>query len=311
MIQQNTELYNLLKSKKIIAILDGDKEYKTITPDGEDPITISMPYLSGPDICRISDMFGLPISYGGSSKRLSRWEYFENLLTHCIQNGKFSELLIFLFSKEQFKKKLSGHSVETIELLHKQIISEIINQINGLLYFEEVELVVVGKQFVVRNIGSKVEIDTPKIKAIDRDYIKDISSRAMLDIEESNFDSAVTKSRTLLEEVFCYVIEKKCAIPSSSGNIGTLYKQVKSLYNMHQDESFDKRINRLLSGLENIVLAISEMRNKDSDSHGVGAKRIIIDEHHARLIANASMTMADFILSVELKNMNSVNNSST
>ena len=101
--------------------------------------------------------------------------------------------------------------------------------------------------------------------------------------------------------MFCYVIEKKGETPSSSGDIGTLYKQVKDLYNMHGDKNFDKRINMLLSGLEKIVSAISEMRNKDSDAHGVGAKRIGIDEHHARLIVNASMTMADFILSVEHK----------
>lgn len=47
--------------------------------------------------------------------------------------------------------------------------------------------------------------------------------------------------------------------------------------------------------------AISEMRNKDSDAHGVGASRITIDEHHARLFVNAAMAMADFILSVEKK----------
>ena len=43
------------------------------------------------------------------------------------------------------------------------------------------------------------------------------------------------------------------------------------------------------------------MRNKNSDAHGVGATRITIDEHHARLFANTAMTMADFILSVENK----------
>ena len=47
--------------------------------------------------------------------------------------------------------------------------------------------------------------------------------------------------------------------------------------------------------------AISEMRNKDSDAHGVGASRITIDEHHARLFVNTAMAMADFILSVEKK----------
>ena len=106
------------------------------------------------------------------------------------------------------------------------------------------------------------------------------------------------KSRTLLEEVFCYVIEKKDETPSESGDIGKLYNQVKQLYNMHQNKDMDKRINGLLSGLEKILSAIAEMRNKNSDSHGIGAKRINIDEHHARLFVNSAMTMADFILAV-------------
>lgn len=67
---------------------------------------------------------------------------------------------------------------------------------------------------------------------------------------------------------------------------------------MHADKNIDVRINTLLSGLEKILSSISEMRNKDSDSHGVGSKRINISEHHARLFVNSAMTMADFILSV-------------
>ena len=68
---------------------------------------------------------------------------------------------------------------------------------------------------------------------------------------------------------------------------------------MHQDKNMDKRINGLLSGLEKILAAIAEMRNIGSDSHGLGAKRIKISEHHAKLFVNAPLVMADFILSVE------------
>ena len=91
----------------------------------------------------------------------------------------------------------------------------------------------------------------------------------MRDIEQNDFDSAITKSRTLLEETFCYVIEKKNEIPSDSGDIGKLYKQVRTLYNMHTDANTDRRINTLLSGLSSIVSAIAEMRNKDSDLYWI------------------------------------------
>lgn len=127
----------------------------------------------------------------------------------------------------------------------------------------------------------------------------------MQDIDNQIYDSALTKSRTLLEEVFCYVIEQTGDIPSDKGDIGKLYKQVKDLYNMHTDSNMDKRINTLLSGLEKIVSSIAEMRNKASDSHGIGANRITIADHHARLYVNSAMTMADFILSVADKKHNS------
>mgnify|MGYP000541425463 CR=1 FL=1 len=104
-----------------------------------------------------------------------------------------------------------------------------------------------------------------------------------------------------MEEVFCYVIEKRKENPSENGDMIRLFKQVKSLYNMHTDQNTDRRINTLLSGLHSIVVAIAEMRNKDSDAHGVGVNRISIDEYHARLFVNSAMTMADFILSVEIK----------
>lgn len=70
---------------------------------------------------------------------------------------------------------------------------------------------------------------------------------------------------------------------------------------MHQSKDIDKRINGLLSGLEKILSAIAEMRNKGSDAHGVGEKRIKIADHHARLFVNSAIIMADFILSVSEK----------
>jgi hypothetical protein len=150
----------------------------------------------------------------------------------------------------------------------------------------------------IEHENGSVRIETPAIVCVNRDYIGDISARAMRDVENGDYDSAITKSRTLLEEVFCYVIEQKGENPSESGDMGKLYNQVKTLYNMHQDKDLDKRINGLLSGLGKIINAISEMRNKGSDAHGVGSKRISIDEHHARLFVNSAMTIADFVLSV-------------
>ena len=138
----------------------------------------------------------------------------------------------------------------------------------------------------------------PAIKKVDYAYIREISERAQKDVEKGDFDSALTKSRTLLEEVFCRVIEKRGEAAEKSGEIRNKYNQVKRLYHMHQDADTDHRINGLLSGLEKILTAITEMRNGASDAHGVGSRRINIKAHHARLFVNSAQTMADFILAV-------------
>ena len=71
---------------------------------------------------------------------------------------------------------------------------------------------------------------------------------------------------------------------------------------MHQVKEADVRINTLLSGLEKILSAIAEMRNTNSDAHGVGAKRINLSDYHSRLFVNSATTMADFILSIGKNN---------
>lgn len=294
--------FSLLRNREIIAILDGDTQYEDYEFENGHTIKISMPYLSGPDLCELSTSFGLPVTYSWNGGALSRWKYLDNLLEHCIKNKKCSALLSYMFSINQFSKMLRGHGAKEIHKAHKTIVSAIIERINGFLYFGGNEMAIIGNNFAIRSIGSKVQILAPTIKTIDREYITNISFRAMRDVEQQDYDSAITKSRTLLEETFCYVIEKKNKVPTDSGDIGNLYKQVRVLYNMHTDSNTDKRINKLLSGLHSIVSAIAEMRNKDSDAHGVGAKRISIAEHHARLFVNVAMAMADFILSVQQNN---------
>ena len=152
---------------------------------------------------------------------------------------------------------------------------------------------------IIERENNSIQLEAPAITAVNREYIASIASRANRDVDNGEYDSAITKARTLLEEVFCHAIEAKGESPSDSGEIGRLYNQVKTLYNMHQARDMDVRINMLLSGLEKILTAITQMRNESSDAHGVGAGRIRISEHHARLFVNSAITMADFILSVE------------
>lgn len=63
-MKQEKSKFELLRSKSIIAILDGDKDFGPLIINGVDSgIKISMPYLSGPMLCTISNNWGLPATY--------------------------------------------------------------------------------------------------------------------------------------------------------------------------------------------------------------------------------------------------------
>ena len=51
--------YNLLLTKEIMAILDGDEELGSHQNTDGSSIPLRMPYLSGPTLCEISTKFGL------------------------------------------------------------------------------------------------------------------------------------------------------------------------------------------------------------------------------------------------------------
>ena len=138
----------------------------------------------------------------------------------------------------------------------------------------------------------------PAIESSGSLYVRDLAERAFRDVGNGEFDSALTKAKTLLEETFCHVLEGKGIIKNKNGDINDLYNEVKKVCGMKQTPEYDKRVNELLSGLEKILKAVSEMRNAQSDAHGVGRKRLRVAEHHARLFVNASLIMAEFILSV-------------
>lgn len=136
------------------------------------------------------------------------------------------------------------------------------------------------------------------LSSITVEYIRGLVGRVEEDLYSKHYDSVVTKSRTLVEEVIIYILEQRGIPVPTSGNLIELYRECKATLGMLQDKSWDKRILEMLSGLEKIVSAVSGMRNTNSDAHGAGSARIEIKEREARLIVNSAITMCEYILDV-------------
>lgn len=293
-----SENLGILKNREIIDILIGDKELGKFSPTCKDiSMNFSMPHLTGTEICNIADSLGFSIVKVGCS----RWIYFRDLLNLCIENKKIDNLFTRLFSIHKFKSKQPGIQIDIIERAYKEITQCAIKEINEILSCENYRLVCINNKYSIQKVDEYDSItpDIPAIKKVDNAYVKHVTKQALEYVINKNFPGALTLSRTLLEEVFCNVIEKRGETPSNKGDIYKLYNQVKDLYDMRQNENVDRNVNMLLSGLEKILKAISDMRNNASNAHGMGNGRIYIQKHHAHLFVNAAMVMANYILDVK------------
>ncbi len=279
-----------INNKDIINILIGDVNVY------ED---YSLPYLSGPSLCNLSTQFGLSRSYGTGGGNPSRWVYMQDLLQFLNKQDRVGELLSYLLQMERFTQLSGLGDVEKVKTTYRDIVDGAIKAINCHLVIARKEIRIVRNQFVLVTIGEEVSFETPKVKVINSQYVKELPDRIKEDIENKDYDSVITKSRTLLEEVLIFIIEKMTFERyKSNGNLIKIYQDATELLNMRQRNDWDKRINELLGGLHKLVSAISSMRDMNSDAHGAGSSRINIKKREALLVAHSSMMLAEYWLSV-------------
>lgn len=144
-------------------------------------------------------------------------------------------------------------------------------------------------------------IDTTIMNNTTQDYLNKNNQLLQKAIEDGDYDSVVTKCRTIIEECYCYGIEKKGEKKSEDGELNSLRKQFGDLYGITRTNNpteVEKNINDIYSGINKIADAIGRLRNKNSDAHGVGAARVPFKEFEARLLANSAKTICEYLLSI-------------
>lgn len=284
--------YNILVTRKIIAILIGDeKVYEEY----------SLPYLTGSQLCDLCCEFGLSRTYhwGNTGTNQSRWMYMQDLMQYLNKHGRMPELLSRLFDIKYFENLSNLSNPKLVTETYNKIVASALNRINTCLMLAQKELRVHKGLFVLVEIGQEPVFTTPKVKVVTRQYIRELPERIKDDIVNKDYDSVITKSRTLLEEVLIFIIEKLTHERyKSTGNLIRIYNETTELLNMRQKNEWDTRVNELLGGLHKLVNAVSSMRNMNSDAHGAGAGRINIKEREAVLVANSSMMLAEYWLAV-------------
>lgn len=286
---------NGLINKNIIQILIGDTPVNFQMYQRYD-YCYKMPYLSGPDICRLGESFGFKIPYLDSLAK-SRWEYMKDLLNLVFERGFVDNLLGYLFNTSRFNQIISPTINEPhIDDIRSCFIDTVIDKINCELSLFQERIEFDGSKYHLGN--SNEQMINAKSLRVTTSYIKTLPDRIANNIQNKEFDSVVSKSRLMIEETCIYILEQKYLPHSEKGDVGKLYAECRASLNMMPSNQWEKYVQELVGGLNKIVSAIGSMRDKNSDSHGVGSKRITIKEREAKLIANSSMALCEYLLDV-------------
>lgn len=281
-------MHRILTNRKIIDILIGDKEIEVENQK------VCLPYLSGTHLVSLSNELGYPVNYG----KHSRWTYMDDLIRYLIDIDEITRLFKRIFSLAHFESDISAGTLEEIDEKYKNIIKSTINEINSVLFFSGNELKEINLEYYVLPLNHQNTINIEFKTIINQEYILGLEGRVREDLNNQNYDSVLTKCRTILEEVLIYILEEHDLDEDAKGDIVRLYNSVKKKLKIQQKKEFDKRVNQLLSGIENVINSIASMRNITSDAHGKGKNRIKVSKREAELTINSTKTICLYLISV-------------
>ncbi|WP_257975923.1 abortive infection family protein [Staphylococcus pseudintermedius] len=296
-----------MASKEIVDLFLGDKRVNSESDDKFESNGYTMPYMTHSDINALAPIFGITnIENVSDYNRLNKMAW---LIEQCYKLNKENKLLkYFLDVTRYIPNKREETSIYTNEELKKETLKEVeayFNHINNILNFSDKKLIYLNKKYKIIDLIEDSQVTHDIDKHINFDYVRNFPFRLKDNLEDENYDTVITQSRTLLEEVYIHILEySNKDYNSAKGNLQKLNSMVKTELKMKNNRDYDKRINELLSGLNKINDAIGKMRNENSDSHGVGSKRININRREAKLVMNSAITICDYILEIFEDNKN-------
>lgn len=154
-------------------------------------------------------------------------------------------------------------------------------------------------------------IDIIQLSNLDLNYVNEQINKCKEKINSKDYDGSITNARTLLETIFKKILKEIDNVNyeknNNKGNIDELYDLIKDKLNLNPSKTDNVIFKTILSSLINIIKSIKEIAdNGGSDRHApdnkinnsCSAKGYKIDERHAKLLVNSTLTVSEFIVSV-------------
>ena len=118
--------------------------------------------------------------------------------------------------------------------------------------------------------------------------------KAMRRLMQEDYDGVITIAKTMVDNT-CKRIHKEMNNLEEKDIISVNCKETLEDLGIKGKSDYDKRINKLVSGLNSIESGISELRNVSGDAHSVKYRP---ERHHALLAINSACTLSQFLIDV-------------
>lgn len=145
-------------------------------------------------------------------------------------------------------------------------------------------------------IGSPADTGISQaLAAYDADTIHARWTQA-LDRRDTNPEGAITLARTLLEDVCKWIIVEAGEEYEEKDDLPQLYKRLAKILKLAPDDHTETVFKQILGSCQSVVEALGSLRNKISDAHSRGPRRVRPAARHAQLAVNLSGAMATFLV---------------
>lgn len=118
-----------------------------------------------------------------------------------------------------------------------------------------------------------------------------------LERRDTDAEGAITLARTLLEDVCKWILHEAEETWEEKDDLPVLYRKLAKILKLAPDDHTETVFRAILGSCQNIVESLGSLRNKISDAHSPGPKRVKPAARHAQLAVNLSGTMATFLVS--------------
>ena len=132
------------------------------------------------------------------------------------------------------------------------------------------------------------------LSKFDADNVHAVWQKA-LERRKEDPEGAITSARTLLETVCKHILDQ-AAVQYDDADLSKLYKTAAAHLNLAPSQHTETIFKQILGGCTAVVEGLGALRNKLSDSHGKGPKRVKPDTRHAELAVNLAGSMATFLI---------------